>query len=197
MNISFFGNSFLKIESKNLTIAIDPFLENVGKVSKFKADILLSTSPKNLNEKGVLGEPFILKNAGEIEEEGVFIEGMYIGDFIVYKIICEEMNILVLGEYDLGKLNEDVLDDIGSIDILLVGVNKDVKNTLNIISQIQPKVVVPIMYKQKGIKNDCLEIEKFTKEYGVDFEEVNKLNIRKNNLPTEEDTRSLLYLINS
>jgi len=197
MNISFFGNSFLKIESKNLTIAIDPFLENVGKVSKFKADILLSTSPKNLNEKGVLGEPFILKNAGEIEEEGVFIEGMYIGDFIVYKIICEEMNILVLGEYDLGKLNEDVLDDIGSIDILLVGVNKDVKNTLNIISQIQPKVVVPIMYKQKGIKNDCLEIEKFTKEYGVDFEEVNKLNIRKNNLPAEEDTRSLLYLINS
>jgi hypothetical protein len=197
MNINFFGNSFLKIESKNLTIAVDPFLESVGKVSKFKADILLSTNSNTLNEKGVLGEPFVLKNAGEIEEEGVFIEGIYIGDFIVYKIICEEMNILVLGEYDLGELNEDVLDDIGSVDILLVGVNKDVKNTLNIISQVQPKVVVPIMYKQKGIKNDCLEVEKFTSEYGVDFEEVSKLNIRKNNLPTEEDTRSLLYLINS
>ena len=197
MNISFFGNAFLKIESKNLTIAIDPFLEKIGKVSKFKADILLSTNPTSLNEKGVLGDPFILKNAGEIEEEGVFVEGIYVEDFIIYRIICEDMNILVLGEYDLGKLNDKVLDQIGSVDILLVGVNKDVKNMLNIISQVQPKVIVPLMYKQKGISNDCLEVDKFTKEYGVDYEEVNKLNIRKSNLPADEDSRSLLYLINS
>lgn len=196
MNISFFGNSFLKIESKNLTIAIDPFLETVGKASKFKTDILLSTNPLNLNEKGVLGDPFVLKNAGEIEEEGVFVEGYYVNDFIVYKIICEEMAILFLGEYDLGKFDEKILDEIGAIDILFVGINKDIKKALDIVSQIQPKVLIPIMYKQKNVKNECLEVEKFVKEYGVDFEEVNKLNIKKNNLPVE-DGRALLYLINS
>ena len=196
MNISFFGNAFLKIESKNLTIAIDPFSEKVGKVSKFKADILLSTNPVNLNEKGILGDPFVLKNAGEMEEEGVFIEGAYVGDFIVYKIMCEEVSILVLGEYNLGKLNDKILDEIGTIDVLLVGVCEDVNKSLSVISQIQPKVIVPIMYKQDGVKNNCLEVDKFIKEYGVEFEEVNKLNIRKNNLPVEGE-RSNVYVIKS
>jgi len=80
MIITWFGQSFFKIETQNKVIAIDPYDENYTglKPARFKADILLVSHQHqdHNNTKLILGEPFLLDSPGEIEIDGIFVEGI-------------------------------------------------------------------------------------------------------------------------
>jgi len=63
----------------------------------------------------------------------------------------------------------------------------DAKEAVEVVSQIEPRIVIPMHYKTKGLKIDIDSVESFIKEIGITPEyEENKLKINQKELPNEE-----------
>jgi len=213
MIIQWFGQSYFKIETKNKVIAIDPYNEaSTGlKPPRFKADILLiSHSHEDHNNKNaIMGEPFILEGAGELEKEGIFIEGINCyhdeksgkarGLNTIFKIDSEEINICHLGDLGEKSLKEELLERLSNIDVLLIPVGGlftiEAEEAVSIINQIEPKIVIPIHYKIQGLKIKLEPVEKFIKAFGKKPEEIEKLVIRRTQMPSETKLTILKPLI--
>ncbi len=57
---------------------------------------------------------------------------------------------------------------------------------MEVISQIEPRIVIPMHYKTKDVKYDLDEVEKFIKEIGLTPIMEEKLKISKKDLPSED-----------
>ena len=60
------------------------------------------------------------------------------------------------------------------------------EEAVDIISQIEPKVIIPMHYKVDGLKVDLDGPDKFLKEVGLKPEEVDSFKINNKSLPQEE-----------
>jgi L-ascorbate metabolism protein UlaG (beta-lactamase superfamily) len=57
---------------------------------------------------------------------------------------------------------------------------------VEVISQIEPRIVIPMHYKIPGLKADVDGVEKFIKELGLKPRNEEKLKISKKDLPQED-----------
>ena len=183
---------------------IDPFSKEIGLRSpKIKDDLVLITHDHydHSNTDNMEGEVFLVNTPGEYERKGIHVrgilsyhdnqEGVERGLNTIFVIKTEEMNVCHLGDLGQDKLNEKQLDEIGDVDILMIPVGGrytiDGKTATEIISQIEPKVIIPMHYKINDLKIDLDGPEKFVKELGLTPEKVeDKYRIQKKNLPAEE-----------
>ena len=209
MIVKWHGQSFFEISSKSnkqegIKIAIDPFDEKIGlKVPKVEADILLVTHQHHdhNNKKAVKGTPFLIEEPGEYEIKGIFVKGVPSfhdnsqgkerGPNAIYKIETEEMKICHLGDIGQKELREEQLEEIGEIDVLMIPVGGNfttgAKEAANIISQIEPKIVIPMHYKIPKLKLNLESLEKFLKIMGKEkVEPQKKLKVSLKDLPKEE-----------
>ena len=206
MTIQWLGQSCFKIQTKNslveATIVCDPFGPETGlKMPKVQSDIVtVSHQHKDHNDvENIKGEPFIVDTPGEFETKDIMIygipsfhdakNGQERGLNTIYKIVTEEINIVHLG--DLGDdLTNDQLDRMGNVDILLIPVGGtytiDGKKAADIVSKVEPRLVVPMHYKIPGIKYEELTTaDDFIKHCGLPAENSDKLKITKKDLPQE------------
>lgn len=202
MTISWFGQSCFRIEAKEGSILIDPFSKEIGlKPPRIKDDIVLvSHQHYDHNNIGDANpEAFIVQNPGEYEKQGIAVRGIASfhddkqgaerGSNTIYILKVEEMTIAHLG--DLGHLLTDQqIEDVGDVDILMVPVGGtytiDAKKAVEVINQIEPKIVMPMHYKVSGLTVDVDGPEKFVKELGLTPEKVDKFKVARKLLPTEE-----------
>jgi L-ascorbate metabolism protein UlaG (beta-lactamase superfamily) len=216
MQISYLGHSCFKIEVKaggeNVTILIDPYDDSVGlPMPKTKADIALVTHDHfdHDNLAAVKGEPFIIKGAGEYEFKKVFVYGVPTyhdeakgaerGPNTCFRIDAEDLALVHLG--DLGHiLDEEQLELLEEADILLIPVGGkytlDAKKAAEVVSQIEPRIVIPMHYKVPGLKVDLDPVDGFLKEMGAKkAESIDKLKITKKDLMTEDTQVVLLQKV--
>lgn len=208
MNIVWHGQSFFEIWTKDqqngeLKIAIDPFDKSLGlRVPKVTAQILLITHshPDHANKKAVLGEPFLIEGPGEYEVKGVFVKGILsfhdnsqgkeMGTNIIYKFETEGMKICHLGNLGQKELTAEQVEEIGQVDILMISIAgpfTDAKTCSAIVSQIEPKLVIPMHYKIPKLKVNIEGVDKFLKVMGQDsIEPQKKLKVKLSDLSTEE-----------
>lgn len=209
MIIAWYGQSCFKIESRGLTIAVDPYDKSIGlNPPHFKADILLSTHAHfdHANLTALQGEPVVISGPGEYEVKGVGIRGVQTfhdnsegkerGLNTVYVIALEDMKLCHLGDFGEEKAREDTLEDIGDVDILMIPVGGtytiDGKAAAQLTKQIEPRMVIPMHYALPGLKVSLSSVGSFLKEMGVKGpESPDKLVIKKKDLPQEE-TRVLV-----
>lgn len=206
MQIQWFGQSFFKIQTKNngqeIIVATDPYDQSCGlKPPAFSADILtISHDHDDHNNIGAIkGEPFLINTPGEYETKGVFIYGLPAwhdgkngaerGNTIIYKISAEDISVVHLG--DLGQeLTNEQIENLGNVDVLLIPVGGqvtiDAKKAAEIVSQLEPKIVIPMHYRLDGLKFKFDAVENFIKEVGLAPEKIDKLKIVKKDLPMEE-----------
>ena len=215
MIISYLGHSCFKIQDKlgpdGVTVVTDPFNKNLGlKVPNFEADVVTVThshSDHN-NAEALRGEPFIINTPGEYEVKGVMIQGIETfhddkngaerGANIIYRIEMDGIAIAHLG--DLGHiLSDEQLAELGVIDILMIPVGGkytiDAKTAVEIVTQIEPRIVIPMHYKLPDSKIDIDGVEKFIKELGVEPKREEKLKIAKRDLPSEGMDLEVLDII--
>ena len=206
MNITYLGHSCFKIEEKingeNIVIITDPFGKETGlKVPNIEADIV-SVSHDHFdhnNHDSLRGKPFVVDTAGEFDVKGVIIEGVRSyhddkdgkerGANIIFRFDIEGISIAHLG--DLGQvLDNKQLDKLGGVDILFIPVGGkytlDAKKAVEVISQVEPRIVIPMHYKTKDSKIDIEGVDKFIKELGIEPNYEDKLKISKKDLPTED-----------
>ena len=183
---------------------IDPFSPDIGlKPPKIKDDIVLVTHEHydHNNIEGAGPEAFIIKNPGEYEKNGIAVlgihsyhdktEGKERGPNTIYVIKAEDMTVCHLGDLGQEKLDEKQVEEIGDVDILMIPVGGsytiNYKEALEVISQIEPKIVIPMHYKVKDLNIEIESADKFVKELGLTPEKVDKFKIVKKNLPDEEE----------
>ena len=208
MHIIWHGQSFFQIQTslnkgEQTTLAIDPFDESTGlKPPSFQADVLLITHDHadHNNKKAIKGTPFLIEGPGEYEVKEIAIqgipsfhdeeEGKKRGANTIYLIEMEEMKVCHLGDFGQKELTEDQLEQIGDIDVLMVPVGGeftlDAKGAAHVISQIEPKIVIPMHYAIPKLKIKLDEVDKFLKEVGKkSVVPQPKLLIKKKDLPLE------------
>ena len=206
MYITWLGQSCFKLQDKigpdGIILVTDPYNHDIGlTMPRLEADIVtISHDHYDHNNVGaVRGNPFIIDTAGEYETKGVFVEGVESwhdsadgkerGRNIIYRIEMEDISITHLG--DLGHtLDVKQLEKLEGTDILLIPVGG--KYTINaakaveVISQIEPRIVIPMHYKVPGLKIDIDGVDKFIKELGLKPRQEEKLKILKKDLPQED-----------
>jgi len=188
--ISWAGQSCFQISVSNskdhsADIVIDPFDESIGlKVPNFSADILLISHDHadHNNAKGIKGEPFIISGPGEYEVKEVFIkgipsfhddkEGKEKGKNTIYLIEAEDIKFCHMGDFGQKQLTDEQLEKIDGVDVLMIPVGGEY--TINsaeaqkIISQIEPKIVIPMHYAIPKLNVKLDEVAKFLKNMGKD-----------------------------
>jgi L-ascorbate metabolism protein UlaG (beta-lactamase superfamily) len=142
----------------------------------------------------------VFDTLGEYEVLGVVIAGINSyhddtsgtqrGKNIIFHLFFDGLNIVHLGDLGQSKLTEDQITQIGEVDILLIPVGSiftiDAKSAATIVSQLEPKIIIPMHFKIEGLKFELEGVERFLKEMGLD--EVipsPKLSITKEKLPEE------------
>ncbi|OGN13987.1 MAG: hypothetical protein A3J47_04305 [Candidatus Yanofskybacteria bacterium RIFCSPHIGHO2_02_FULL_43_22] len=212
MTISWFGHSCFRIESKEgpsagsgqASVLIDPFSKDIGlKPPRIKDDLVLITHnhyDHNNIEGADTQTTMIIDGPGEYEKKGVYVRGIISyhdknkgqerGLNTIYVIKTEDIVICHMGDFGQDKFEEHQLDDIGDVDVLMLPVGGrytiDYREAVEIASQIEPKVIIPMHYKIKDLKIDIDGPDKFIKELGLTPEKVDKYKIAKKNLPIEE-----------
>lgn len=200
---SFFLISIQKNKEEETKIAIDPFDESLGlPLKEEEADILLISHDHfdHNNKKIIKGDPFIIKAPGEYEFKDIYIEGIEgfhdnkkgkeRGKVTIFTIEGEEIKICHLSDLGQKELTDEQLERIGEIDILMIPVGGTFtissKEAVNIISQIEPKIVIPMHYFLPKMKIKLEKLENFLKEIGLkEAEKLKVLKIKKKNLPSE------------
>ncbi len=205
MHITWLGHSCFKLQDKagteGVTVITDPFDDSVGlKMPRLETDIVtISHSHSDHNNLGAIkGTPFIINSAGEYEVKGVFIEGGESfhdskqgeerGKNIIYRIDMDDISVAHLG--DLGhELDTKQLEKLEGTDILLIPVGGayalNAQKAVEVVSQIEPRVVIPMHYKVPGLKLNLDEVDKFIKELSLKPTYEEKLKISKKDLPQE------------
>lgn len=203
MDITWFGQACFKLRGKQATVVTDPFDPKFTgiKLPTTSADIVtVSHTHQDHNfAKGIEGTPFVVKGPGEYEVKGVYVVGVQTfhdreqgaqrGQNVAYAITIDTITVAHLG--DLGhKLGNDQLEALGNIDVLLVPVGGtytiDAEKAIEVVAQIEPKVVIPMHYKIPGIPFDLAPVDAFLKEFGrEDIHPVPRLSITKEKLPAE------------
>ena len=197
--------SCFRIQTKDagseMTIVIEPYdPKECGKKlpRNFKADILLS-SPASAG--GVKEAGFVVDSEGEFERQDTFVYSIAhfvtkdekpVEKRLLYRIEAEGMSLVHLGGLS-RPLENGELESLRSVDILLLpvggGGSLDTKEAQEVISQIEPRVVVPMNYKISGINAATAKkletADKFAKALGAAGTEP-KLKIAKKNLPEDK-----------
>jgi L-ascorbate metabolism protein UlaG (beta-lactamase superfamily) len=206
MHLTYLGHSCFKIQDKTtsdgVTVLTDPYDKSVGlRAPSLEADIVtISHDHADHNNKGaVRNTPFVVDTAGEYDVKGILIEGTDSfhdekngaerGHNIIFRFTVDDVSIVHLG--DLGHiLDTKQLEHLSGADILLVPVGGkytlDAKKAVEVVSQIEPRIVIPMHYKTEGIKLEIDGVEKFIKELGLKPRYEDKLKISKKELPVED-----------
>lgn len=205
MEIIWYGQAFFKLKGKSASVVIDPFdAEFTGlKCPKdLEADIVLKTHDhKDHNNVGaVSGNPQIFEGPGEYEVKGVVVsgissfhdnfEGKERGLNTIFNVIIDGLRVVHLGDLGESSLSEEQVDEIDVTDILLIPVGSiytiDAKVAANIVSQLEPKIIIPMHYGIPDLKFPLDPVDKFLKEMGAENTvPILKLSITKEKLPEE------------
>ncbi len=184
-------------------IVIDPYDEETGlKLPNLSADIVLVTHQHHdhNNVKGVKGTPFLIDGPGEYEVKEVFIQGIPAfhddkggkekGQNTIYVIEAEEIKFCHLGDLGQKLLTDEQLEKIDEVDVLMIPVGGeytiDSSTAQKIISQIEPKIVIPMHYSIPKLKMKLDDVSKFLKTMGKpSITPIDKLVVKSSTLPSD------------
>lgn len=163
MEIVFHGANCVSLSIKKATITVDDNLRDLGLKSVTRAgDISLFTGIKSVSD----AQPkIVIDQPGEYEVSDTSIQGIAARAHMdepgkqsatIYKIIGDDLRVAVVGHI-YPELSENQLEQLGTIDILIVpvgnnGYTLDSIGALKLIKKIEPKMIIPTHYDDKDIK---------------------------------------------
>lgn len=209
MEITWYGHSCFRLTERNYaTVVTDPFdNKSIGyDPLKLKADIVTVShdAPGHNNAEAVKGASHIINGAGEFEIGGVFITGVTTdGGGTNGKKKSREAssrNTVYVFDYDgitvahLGDLKQvptqSEIESLGTINVALVpvggGGGLNAAKAAEVISLIEPNLVIPMHYATPAVKVTLDSLSKFIKEMGVSKPEAQpSLKVTRSALPDE------------
>ena len=193
MNIFWYGQTCFKIEffspgKEKINLVIDPYPDRFGlKLQNLTADILLLTKKDMTDKNKISRNYFLIEGAGEYEIKSAFIRGIsFLDDNTIYILKLEDITLCHLGYLKEG-LKENELEEIGKVDILMIPVGGNIvlspQKASEILNQVEPSIVIPMMFSLPKLKLKLEGVEKFLKIFGIHrLEPLPKFSIRKKDI---------------
>lgn len=199
MEIIWYGHACFRLKGRQGTVVTDPYDKSVGlSLPNLKADIITIShdSPHHNAIDSVKGEYKIVDSPGEYEINDIFVTAVNMDSAknssshnIVYVIDLEDIKVCHMG--DLNRVpSQSQVEDMGNIDVLLVPVGGgqalNATQAAEVISLIEPYMVIPMHYQLPGLKIEFDPVSKFLKEMGITKSEtIDSLKITPATLPEE------------
>lgn len=183
MEITWYGHACFRLRDKVATVVTDPYDPSTGyTLPKVRADIVtVSHSHADHNyASGIKGTPKVVDGPGEYEIKGVFITGIATfhdrkkgaqrGRNTVFLFEFDSLTICHLG--DLGHVpTQAQVEALSDVDILLIPVGGvstiGASQAAEVISLLEPKIVIPMHYKTKMITLKLASVNRFLQEMGL------------------------------
>lgn len=212
MEITWYGHSCFRLAERGMaTVVCDPFdSETVGyEPLKLRADIVTSShdAPGHNHLSAVKGYSHAITGPGEFEIGGVFITGVQMEGQGKKKeekpsntlFVFDYMGITVAHLGDMQSVPpQNEIEALGTVHIVLVpvgaGSGLNAAKAAEIVSLLEPNIVVPMHYMTPATKIPLDRLEKFLKEMGLhEAESVPSLKVTKSSLPDETKVVALDY----
>lgn len=208
MEISWYGLSCFRLRSRALTVVADPFDESLGlSLSRMRAHVVTVShqAPGHNHVAAVRSPDQVFSGPGEYEVNGVFIQGVPTyhqgaeGERQRSTAFVYHFSDLVVAHLgDIGILpNREQVELLSEADVLLLpvggGDTLDAAKAVEIVTALEPRVVIPMHYAQAGLRLHLDSVDKFLKEMGVPVPEpLSTLKLTASNLAGEETEVILL-----
>ncbi len=215
MEITWYGHSCFRLTERNYaTVVTDPFDHKaIGYGAlKLKADIVTVShdAPGHNNMEAVKGASHVIDGAGEFEIGGVFIAGVQTDGSGLGRKKNKDgtRNTVYVFDYDgitvahLGDLKQtptqSEIESLGTINVALVpvggGGGLNAAKAAEVISLIEPNLVIPMHYATPAVKVPLDSLNKFIKEMGLSKPETQpSLKVTRSGLPDETRVVVLEY----
>ncbi len=210
MEITWYGQSCFRLRDRLATVVTDPYGKDIGySLPRIRADIVTVShdhSDHNYVE-GIKGDPKVLSGPGEYEVSDVFVTGIPTfhdrkkgasrGRNVVFLFDFEGLTVCHLG--DLGHVpTQAQVEALDDIDVLLIPVGSrftiNASQAVEVISLLEPRLVIPMHYKTKALKIKLDPVSKFLKEMGLSqLATQESLKVTKSSLPEETQVVLLDY----
>jgi len=204
VEITWIGHASIRLRSGNRSLVSDPFPPSLGlnfPPANAQSDVLTlsSTDPMHSAQEVINGNPVVFEGPGEYEASGMHIRGIRTTRRTpedvpqlwntIYVIETEGLALCHLGNPEMLLTNKEI-DDLGSIDILVLPVGSDTGisagDCVEIINSVSPRIIIPVLYAHSGNKSSARPIESFVQEYGGKLPESQaRFTITKSNMPEE------------
>lgn len=187
MELTWYGLGCFRIVERGYpAVVMDPFKDEETGLSlpRSRAEIVTSSelldNPRQARWKGLRGTSHTLAGPGEYEIGGLFIAGVATfrdrkrgaeaGANIVFSVNVNGVVVCHLGE--LGHTpTQTQVEAMGAVNVLLIPVGLPGSLTpamaSEIVSSVEPDIVVPMNYKTPGLKLTRNPVNRFLKEMGV------------------------------
>ncbi|MBI2942146.1 MAG: MBL fold metallo-hydrolase [Chloroflexi bacterium] len=202
MEVVWIGHSCFRLRGREAVVVTDPFQKMPGyTLGRLTADIV-TVSHRHAghdNAAAVGGNPRVVAGPGEYEIKGVFITGVQTahdaeggkkrGRNTAYLVEMEDLVVCHLG--DLGHaLTTEQVEAMSKVAVLLIPVGAGstigASTAAEVISLIEPKIVVPMHYRVDGVTSHLDPVDKFCRELGVkQADAIPKLSVAPSSLPEE------------
>jgi L-ascorbate metabolism protein UlaG (beta-lactamase superfamily) len=219
MEITWYGHSCFRLTERNYaTVVTDPYdNKSIGYDSlKLRSDIVTVShdAPGHNNTDAVKGTSHVIDGAGEFEIGGVFITGVQTDSSGAGKKRAKKddeasgRNTIYVFDYDgitvahLGDLKEvptqSEIELLGTINVALVpvggGGGLNAAKAAEVISLIEPNLVIPMHYSTPASKVSLDALNKFIKEMGLSKADTQpSLKVTRSGLPNETHVVVLDY----
>jgi L-ascorbate metabolism protein UlaG (beta-lactamase superfamily) len=164
MDIQFYGANCVRINTKEATVVIDDNLKALGKKPVTKKDnIALFTNPNLISDDVIKNARTFIDMPGEYELSQVSILGIPAQAHtdesgekaVIYRLAIGDIRVAVLGHI-YPDLSEEKLEELGTIDILIIpvggnGYTLDPIGATKLAKKIDPKIIIPTHYDIKGV----------------------------------------------
>ena len=214
MEITWYGHSCFRLTERNyVTVVTDPFdNKKVGyDPLKLKAEIVTIShdAPGHNNSDAVKGTTHVLTGPGEFEIGGVFITAVQTDSAArAAKAKDNIRNTIYVFDYDgitvahLGDLQkiptQNEIELLGTVNVALVpvggGGSLNAAKAAEVVSMLEPNLVVPMHYSTPDTKVELDSINKFIKEMGLSKQDAQpSLKVSRSSLPSETHVIVLEY----
>jgi L-ascorbate metabolism protein UlaG (beta-lactamase superfamily) len=207
-DITWLGHAMFRLRGREATIITDPYDRTLGlELPRPTAHIVTISHdhPHHNAVAGVKGEPKVLRGPGEYEIRGVFItgipsfadnkQGAERGKNTIYLYELDDLIICHLGS--LGHvLTPKQVEALSEVHVLLVPVGGhttlDAARAAEVIAQIEPRLVVPMLYRTGGEHADEETLDRFAREMGLkEWPAQERLAVKVSELPETTQVRVL------
>ena len=181
--IIWLGHACFRLKSRDAIIITDPYDKSLGLGNPGQRADIVTVSHQHPHHNAVAavkGDPMVIDGPGEYEVRGVFITGVWSfsdaqegkerGRNNIFLFHLDDLVVCHLGSLS-STLTPQQLETIGEIDVLLVPVGGSASLTAGkaaeVISQVEPRVVIPMHYSTGRETLEMDSLDKFTKEMGL------------------------------
>lgn len=206
MEITWLGHSCFRLRSRAATVVTDPYGKDLGlTLPRVRADIVTVSHDSDSHNyvKGVKGDFKVLIGPGEYEVSNAFVTGLVLSDRkasknggkaagrnTVFLIELDGLTVCHLGDLNLVPTQAMMEESLSEVDVLMIpvggGQSLNAAQAAEVVSLLEPHIVIPMHYKIKGTSLKLDPVSKFLKEMGLDkVDEQESLKIDRSGLPDE------------